>query len=106
MPVQTSLVAKNTAPQDGGPAPAPKTVRVMCLGPALTVRGGISTLVAKIKRGLPDRVHFRVVATYSRYTGKGQPQRGSLIFQVMVFLAALTRVILAGIFKRETIFHI
>lgn len=78
----------------------------MCVGPSPTVRGGITSLIEKIRGRLPDHIQFRVIATISKYTGSEHPERGSWLFQAMVFAGAFTRILFAGMFSRDVIFHV
>jgi glycosyltransferase involved in cell wall biosynthesis len=84
----------------------PNQIKVVCIGPAQTVRGGISSVIEKIRDRFPHHVQFRTVATYSQYTGNEATERGSRLVQGMVFLQAFARILAAGVFSRDTIFHI
>jgi glycosyltransferase involved in cell wall biosynthesis len=84
----------------------PNRITVMCVGPAGTVRGGISSLIEKIHGRFPNNIRFRIVATFSQYTGSDQPERKSRFVQGFVFIRAFFRILLAGILSRDTIFHV
>ncbi len=70
------------------------------------MRGGISGMIEKIRDRFPEHIQFRIIPTYSRYTGSDHPEPGSRIVQGWVFLNAFARILAAGIFSRGTIFHV
>ena len=84
-----------------------KNVRVVSVGPALSVQGGISRVIAMIKGHLPNQIRFRHVATFTRYTGAGDnsTDRGSKVVQGLVFLWAFTQIMVLA-FSRRTVFHV
>src|ERR1035437_7164745 len=84
----------------------PRMIKVVCVGPATSVCGGISRITEMVRNRFPDHIHFRIVATFSAYTGHDQPERGFRLVQAAVFLWALLRVLFAGVFSRSTVFHV
>jgi glycosyltransferase involved in cell wall biosynthesis len=81
-------------------------ITVVCVGPALSVRGGITRVIEQIRERVPDHIQFRIVGTYSQYTGSDRPEHGSRFVQAMVFIKAFIRILLTGAFSRDTIFHV
>ena len=81
-------------------------ITVLCIGPARTVRGGITRVIERIGGLFPDHIHFRNVATFSQYTGNDHPDRRSKVIQSLVFLGAFIRICFTGLVSRETIFHV
>jgi len=47
-----------------------------------------------------------MVATFSQYTGRDHPERGSRLVQAIVFLKAFARILRTSVISRDTIFHI
>src|ERR1039458_9792560 len=86
------------------PTSAPKG-SVICVGPALSVRGGITTVIAIIKKRLPSCIRFRVVATYSNHTGSNPTERNSYLIQTSVFFTALFKLIFTAM-SQQNIFHV
>lgn len=85
-----------------------KSIRVVCVGPAPSVQGGISRVIELISSHLPSRIAFHQVATFTRYTGyKGTAphERGSRIEQAFVFALAFLRVLILAV-GRRTVFHV
>jgi len=81
-------------------------ITVLCVGPAHTVRGGITRVIERIGGLFPERIRFRTIATFSQYTGIDQPERKSKFVQGFVFLGAFVRISLTGLLSRDTIFHV
>jgi glycosyltransferase involved in cell wall biosynthesis len=81
-------------------------IRVVCVGPSITVRGGISRLVRKLKDSFPKNIHFRVIATYSDYIGDGRTNRWARCAQPGLFFWSLTRVLVIAVTQRSTVFHV
>jgi glycosyltransferase involved in cell wall biosynthesis len=81
-------------------------ITVVCVGPGRGVRGGVTRVIEEIRDRFPDHIHFRTVATLSQYVGSEHPERGNIFVQTIVFMKAYTRILLTGIFSRETIFHV
>src|ERR1039458_8382096 len=86
------------------PTSAPKG-SVICVGPALSVRGGITTVIAIIKKRLPSCIRYRLIATYSNHTGSNPTERGSYLIQTGVFFLALFEVIVSAM-SQQNIFHV
>jgi glycosyltransferase involved in cell wall biosynthesis len=84
----------------------PKKIKVVCVAPAQTVLGGMTSLIEKIRGRLPDDIKFCTIATISRYAGSDHPQRGNKFAQAAVFISAFVRILLVGVFSRGTIFHV
>jgi glycosyltransferase involved in cell wall biosynthesis len=83
-----------------------KSIRVVCVGPSITVRGGISRLVRKLKDLFPKNIQFRVIATYSDYIGDSQANRWARLAQPGLFIWSVTRVLIAAVAQRSTVFHV
>jgi glycosyltransferase involved in cell wall biosynthesis len=86
----------------------PKTLRVISVGPALSVQGGISRVIGMIKGHLPDHIRFYHVATFTRYTGSGDAHSsdlGNRLAQTLVFCHAYAQVLAAAIYQRS-VFHV
>jgi glycosyltransferase involved in cell wall biosynthesis len=84
----------------------PKSIKVICVGPSISVRGGISGLFRKLKDIFPGNIRFRVIATYSDYIGDGQTNRWARCAQPGLFLWSVTRVLAAAVAQRSTVFHV
>ncbi len=85
-----------------------RTIRVANVGPALGVQGGISRVIGLIGTHLPSHVGFRLISTFTRFTGdKGATpsERGSRIGQGCVFFLAFTQVLILAL-GRRTVFHV
>jgi glycosyltransferase involved in cell wall biosynthesis len=83
-------------------------MRVANVGPGLSVQGGISRVIALISAHLPSRIGFRLISTFTRFTGdKGATpsERGSRFGQGCVFLIAFTQVLVLAL-GRRTMFHV
>jgi glycosyltransferase involved in cell wall biosynthesis len=70
------------------------------------VRGGVTRVIEQIRSRVPNDINFRTVATFSQYTGRDQPERGSRLVQAMVLAKAFARILYTGVVSRGTIFHI
>jgi glycosyltransferase involved in cell wall biosynthesis len=81
-------------------------ITVLCIGPARTVRGGITRVIERIGSLFPDYIRFRTVSTFSQYTGSDHPDRRSKVVQTLVFLGAFIRICFAGLSSRGTVFHV
>jgi len=84
----------------------PRQIKVICVGPAIKVRGGISTVIGHTRNRFPAHIRFRIVPTFSEYTGNDEPARGSRLIQAGVFLAALCRISATALIWRRTVFHV
>jgi glycosyltransferase involved in cell wall biosynthesis len=84
----------------------PARIKVLCVGPAINVRGGISRVIGKIKDRFPSRIDFEVVATYPEQTRYGSPDWKYRCYQFVTFCAAFVRVSLRAAFSHHTIFHV
>jgi glycosyltransferase involved in cell wall biosynthesis len=85
-----------------------RTIRVANVGPGLCVQGGISRVIALISAHLPSHIGFRLISTFTRFTGdKGATpsERGSRLGQGCVFLLAFTQVLILAL-GRRTVFHV
>lgn len=85
-----------------------KAIRVVYVGPALSVRGGISRLIETIKCHLPDHISFRHVSTFTRYTGAQDTDpsdQGSRFVQALVFVWAFVQIFVFAV-RRPTVFHV
>jgi len=85
-----------------------QTIRVANVGPGLSVQGGISRVIALISAHLPRHICFRLISTFTRFTGdKGATpsERGSRLGQGCVFLLAFTQVLVLAL-GRRTVFHV
>ena len=83
-------------------------IRIVCVGPAESVQGGISRVIGIIRDHLPDRIRFHHVSTYTRYTGAAgthPDDRGSRLNQTFVFMSAFAQLIFFALSPR-TVFHI
>ena len=83
-----------------------ETVKVVCVGPGLSVRGGIAQLTQKIQTALPDHIDFSVVPTLSNYTGAGHPDRGSRVVQTAVFVRSLLHLMVISCRFHRPVFHV
>jgi glycosyltransferase involved in cell wall biosynthesis len=81
-------------------------VTVICVGPSPAVRGGITRVIEQIRGRVADDIRFRVIGTFSQYTARELPKRGSSVVQAIVFMGAIARVLAAAIFPRGKIFHV
>jgi glycosyltransferase involved in cell wall biosynthesis len=85
-----------------------QTIRVANVGPGLHVQGGISRVIALISAHLPRHIGFRLISTFTRFTGdKGATpsDRGSRIGQTCIFLLAFTQVTILAL-GRRSVFHV
>jgi glycosyltransferase involved in cell wall biosynthesis len=85
-----------------------RTIRVANVGPGLCVQGGISRVIGLIGAHLPSHVGFRLISTFTRFTGdKGATpsERGSRLGQGCVFFLAFTQVLVLAL-GRRTVFHV
>jgi glycosyltransferase involved in cell wall biosynthesis len=86
----------------------PRTIRIANVGPGLCVQGGISRVIALIIPHLPDHIGFRLISTFTRFTGDKEAtrsERGSRLGQACVFLLAFTQVLIVAL-GRRTVFHV
>lgn len=81
-------------------------VRVVCVAPGKTVRGGISRFIGKIEHSFPADVDFQVIPSCSYYITDGRPLGWNTLKQVVCFLSCLVRVLYRAVFTRSTIFHL
>jgi glycosyltransferase involved in cell wall biosynthesis len=81
-------------------------VRVVCVAPGNTVRGGISRLIQKIDKAFPASIDFQVIPSCSNYIGDGQPLGWNSVKQIAYFVLCLLRVLHRAAFTRSTIFHL
>jgi glycosyltransferase involved in cell wall biosynthesis len=84
------------------------TVRIVSVGPALCVQGGVSRVISLIADHLPARFRFRHVATFDRFTGDQgatDSERGTRVGQALIFALAALRILVRA-FARNTIFHV
>src|SRR5277367_4239286 len=85
-----------------------RTIRVANVGPGPSVQGGISRLIALMRVHLPSQVSFRIIPTFTQYTGYEETppsERGSGLGQACVYLLAFTRVLILAL-GRRTVFHV
>jgi glycosyltransferase involved in cell wall biosynthesis len=85
-----------------------KPIRIASVGPALCVKGGISRVIGLISAHLPSYIGFRLIATFTRFTGdKGatRSERGSRFVQAFVYLLAFVQVLILAL-GRRTVFHV
>jgi glycosyltransferase involved in cell wall biosynthesis len=85
-----------------------KLITIVCVGPALSVRGGVSRVIEMIKGHLPDHIRFHLVATVTRYTGGAETHhsdRGNRLVQALVFGRAVAQVLVYGL-RRRAVFHV
>jgi glycosyltransferase involved in cell wall biosynthesis len=85
-----------------------QTIRIANVGPGLGVQGGISRVVALISAHLPSHVSFRLISTFTRFTGDKSAtpsERGSRLGQACVFALAFTQVLMLAL-GRRTVFHV
>src|ERR1700689_340648 len=54
---------------DRGKNKVPKAIYVASVGPALTVKGGVTRVIELIGVHLPEHICVRFIATFNRYTG-------------------------------------
>jgi glycosyltransferase involved in cell wall biosynthesis len=83
-----------------------KPLRVVCIGPSIKVRGGISRLIGKLKATFPKNIQFRVIATYSDYIGDANANRWARCFQPGRYLWSVIQVLTAALTERCAIFHV
>jgi glycosyltransferase involved in cell wall biosynthesis len=84
----------------------PQSVKVVCIGPSVTVRGGISRLIENLKRALPRDIRFRVIATYSDYIGDAEVNRWTRCLQPVVYLRSMLQILKEAITQHSAIFHV
>lgn len=82
------------------------TVRVVCVAPGRTVRGGISRLIEKIEYSFPTYIEFKVVPSCSNSLADIHPLGWIIFKQMGRFLSCLLYVLYRGVFTRSTIFHL
>lgn len=85
-----------------------RTIRVVSVGPGLSVQGGISRVIELIQAHLPCHIGFRHIATFTRYTGDqgaAVSDRGSRAGQAFVYLRALVQIAALAL-RRSTVFHV
>lgn len=85
-----------------------KTIRVVSVGPALNVKGGVSSVISTIKGHLPEYIRFRHIATFTRYTGAEETHssdRGNWLVQAFVFLWAFVQILFLAL-SRRSVFHV
>jgi glycosyltransferase involved in cell wall biosynthesis len=85
-----------------------RTIRVANVGPGLGVQGGISRVIALMRFHLPSQVGFRIIPTFTQYTGYSDAtpsERGNGLVQGCVYLLAFIRVLILAL-GRRTIFHV
>ena len=70
----------------------------------MTVRGGISRLIEKVKDACPKHIEFHVIATCSEYIGDGR--LWTWCVQPVVFLRSVIQVLVVAVSRRSTIFHV
>ena len=93
---------------DRGKNKVPKAIYVASVGPALTVKGGVTRVIELIGVHLPEHICVRFIATFNRYTGYDgatRADRGSRLAQACVFLLAFVQVLFRAL-GRGTIFHV
>lgn len=81
-------------------------LRVVCVAPGSTVRGGISRLIQKIEHAFPDSIDFYVIPSCSEYIGDGQPTLRMIWKQLGQFSSCIVQVLYRAIFTRSTVFHV
>jgi hypothetical protein len=85
-----------------------KAIRVVFVGGALSVPGGLSRLIGKIKDHLPDHIRYRHVVTMTQFAWPGEmysPDGGSRLVQLLVFFWAFVQVLVFALHRR-TVFHV
>jgi len=85
-----------------------KTIRVVSVGPALDVQGGVSRVICMIKEHLPEHIRFRHIATFTRYTGAAETHssdRGNWLVQSLIFCGAVVRITFLALCRRS-VFHV
>ena len=85
-----------------------KPIRVVSVGPGLTVQGGMSRVIELILARLPQGIEVRHVATFTRYTGDRETAaaaRGSRTGQALVYIGALATILRLAL-ERKAIFHV
>lgn len=83
-----------------------KPLRVVMVGPAQTVNGGISRVANQVCQALPQSVRVTYVSAFSQYTGYGTTDKGSRLVQFFVFLVAFARTAWHSLVHRRTVFHL
>ncbi|MCL6475066.1 MAG: glycosyltransferase family 4 protein [Firmicutes bacterium] len=78
-------------------APEKRVIRVVMLGPALDVKGGVSSVERLILAHAPDHVRIRHIATM---------RDGRVWVKLAVFLLALTRFLKVLLMRRADLIHI
>jgi glycosyltransferase involved in cell wall biosynthesis len=85
-----------------------KTIRVVSVGPAMCVQGGISRVIELISARLPSHIEFKHIATFTKYTGytgADSAEPGRRVEQAFVFLIAFIQVLIYAL-GRRTVFHV
>ena len=83
-----------------------KAIKVLCVGPAVTVRGGISRIIGRINDRFPPNIDFVILATYPEQKRYGHPDWRYRCQQFATFCAAFITVSLRAAFSHGTVFHV
>src|SRR5581483_374667 len=86
--------------------PVGNMIDVLCIGPALQVRGGITRVVARVGGRFPAGIRFRVLPSFTKYAGRDHPDRGTKLLQLLVLTWALARIAVTALFARNTVHHV
>jgi glycosyltransferase involved in cell wall biosynthesis len=85
-----------------------KTIRVVSVGPAMCVPGGMSRVMGLISTHLPSHIAYRAIATFTKYTGYNDAKGtgpGRILGQACVFFLAFMQVLILAL-GRRTVFHV
>lgn len=81
-------------------------IRVLVVGPAVNVRGGISRVIGKIKDHFPPHIDLTILPTYPEQTKYGEPDWWYRFHQFFIFSSAFLRLSFLAAFQRNVIFHV
>jgi glycosyltransferase involved in cell wall biosynthesis len=87
---------------------SPKQITIVCVGPAVSVPGGMSRVIEAINTHFPPHLKLRLAETFTQYLardGVSRAERGTVVGQILVYAGALVR-ILARSSSRTTVFHV
>ena len=85
-----------------------RTIRVVSVGPAMCVPGGMSRVMELISTHLPSHIGYRAISTFTKYTGYNDAEGkvpGRILGQAFVFFWAFVQVLILAL-GRRTVFHV
>jgi glycosyltransferase involved in cell wall biosynthesis len=85
-----------------------RTIRVVSVGPAMCVPGGMSRVMELISTHLPSHIGYKAISTFTKYTGYNDAEGkapGRILGQAFVFFWAFVQVLILAL-GRRTVFHV